>query len=95
LWGGCGRGQATCTHWAESDGGSGQAYEASVARMGLVDRISIFVAELVEDGQDAVMVLGGNQLADGALEPMRGFRRRMRQRPRLREGGKGDEARKG
>lgn len=57
------------TYWAEGDGGSGQAYQAAVAGMWVVDGICILVAELVEDGEDAVVVLGGHQLADDALKP--------------------------
>lgn len=51
------------THGTEGDSSSGQADEASIAGMWLVDGIGILVAELLEYGLNPLIVFGGSKLA--------------------------------
>ena len=48
--------------------GSGQSYETAVASVGLVDGIGILVTQLMDNLCYPVMVLGGEGIADEALE---------------------------
>ncbi len=48
------------TYRAKSNGGSGQAYQASVPCMRVVDGIGKVIAELVDDGLDPGVVLLGD-----------------------------------
>lgn len=54
------------TYRAQGYRGRGQADEAAVPRMGLVDGIGIFVTELGDDALDPVEVCSGEGLADEA-----------------------------
>lgn len=56
------------THGAEGNSGSSKAYQASIPCMRLMDGICIVVAELVENGIDPLPVLGGDQVANHALQ---------------------------
>jgi len=56
------------TYRAQGDGGGGQADEAAVAGVGLVHGIGIVVAQLMDDAGDAGVVVGGEGIADQALE---------------------------
>jgi hypothetical protein len=55
------------TYRTKSNGGGGQAYQASVSCMRLVDGIGEIITELVENSLDPGVVLAGDELADDTL----------------------------
>jgi hypothetical protein len=57
-----------CTHRSQGYRGRGQADEAAVAGMRVVDGIGVLVAQLVDDFCYPVVVLGDEGIADEALE---------------------------
>lgn len=63
------------TYRAQSDGGSGQTNETSIASMGLMDGIGILVAELVKYSLDPRVVFCGSKLADDSFQPSNGAAR--------------------
>jgi hypothetical protein len=56
------------THGTKGNSCSGESYEAAIPGVRLMDRIGKVVAQLLENGPDAVVVLGHDQLPDYALE---------------------------
>ncbi len=56
------------THRAEGNSSGSQAYKTTVSCMRLMNGICILIAELVKDGLNSGIVLGGNKLADHALQ---------------------------
>ena len=60
------------TYGAKGNGGRSQTDQAAVAGMGLVYNVGIVIAQLVEDGLNAVEVLGGDELAYDPFQPSRG-----------------------
>jgi len=55
------------TYRPKGNGCGGQTYQASVARMWLVDRISIVIAELVQHGFDLSIFFCSDELTDDTL----------------------------
>jgi hypothetical protein len=53
---------------SESDGGSSQTDETTIACMGLVDGVGVVVAELVDNLLDADVVVVGQRVADDGFE---------------------------
>lgn len=58
------------TYRTKGNGSSGQPYQTSVPGMRLVNGIGKVIAELIQDGLDATVVLDGDELADYALQPV-------------------------
>lgn len=53
---------------AKGNSGGGEAYQAPITGMRLMNGIGILIAERVEDGLNPSKVLGDDQVADLALE---------------------------
>lgn len=57
------------TYRAKCNGGGGEADQASITGVRLVDSIGILIAQLIEDGLDPRVVFGHDQLTNDPLEP--------------------------
>lgn len=59
---------ALYAYWAKGNRGSGQANEAAIPGVGLVDCIGVFVTELVDNLGYPVMILCSERISDEAFE---------------------------
>jgi hypothetical protein len=55
-------------YWAESNGGRGQANEAAISRVRLVDSIGVFMTELMYNLRYPVVILCSECISDEAFE---------------------------